>query len=210
MWQLTPVFYDLLQYIVHGDYSVLGATILKAYDRHRPAKAIELGCGTGLLSRFFAGDEYTGVDTDAVRIELARRHHPEHEFVVGDATDLGAEYLARFTFIFCHGWIHHLDDAQVRRLIDQIRVAAVRSGHLIELLVLEPLMPNQPWLNPLGYGIAQADRGGRVRTQRAMVELLGPSVYKTVSSKLLWYWPIPGAAFYVRFEGHTEGPKLGI
>src|SRR5580704_1735126 len=187
MWQLPPAFYNGLQYLVHGDYGVLGGKIAEAYRRHRPGKALELGWGTGLLSKFFKAGEYTGIDHDSARIELARRQHLGHEFVVGDATDLDPEFIARFAFVFCHGWIHHLEDSQIRRILGQIESAAGRSGRAIEFLVLEPLMPDRPWRNPVGYGIASADRGGRLRTRNAMEKLLGSGVYEVKPSKLLWY-----------------------
>lgn len=54
-------------------------------------EVLEVGCGGGLpVARRIvdAGHRYTGIDISARQIDLARRHVPDGEFLVGDVNDL--------------------------------------------------------------------------------------------------------------------------
>lgn len=98
---LPPALYDALQRLVHGNYDKAGLILSRMKAEH-PGRALELGCGTGIFHRFFEPGTYVGVDVDSGRIELARKFHPGYEFIVGDAAALDPQWLATFSFAFCH------------------------------------------------------------------------------------------------------------
>jgi len=50
-------------------------------------RVLDLGCGTGRLLAALKPSRGVGVDLSPAMVELARRAHPEQEFVVGDAED---------------------------------------------------------------------------------------------------------------------------
>jgi SAM-dependent methyltransferase len=207
---LSPRLYSALQKFIHGDHEWTGRALLEAYEPYRPGRVLELGCGTGILSKFFKPGEYVGCDLDAERIESAREHYPGHEFVTADATELQPDFVASFSFVFCHAWVHHIDDGPVRRIFDRIAAGSRQAKQPIGMLVLEPIMPEQPILNPLGYMISKLDRGRFVRRDAAMRSLFGPALTEFRYVRGPWYWPIPGGSYRLEFgapvhDGAFEG-----
>jgi len=196
---------------VHGDHEASGRAILEAYNPYRPGLVLELGCGTGVLSKFFEPGEYVGCDLDAGRIESARENYPGHEFIVADATKLRPDFVAGFSFVFCHAWVHHINDEPVRRILDRIAAGSLQARRPIGMLVLEPLLPERPFLNPLGYLLAKLDRGRFVRRDEAMRSLFGLALGDVQLGRGPWYWPIPGGAYLLEFREsvHDSAPGRG-
>jgi len=194
--QLPPFLYDLLQKMVHTDYSLEAGLILDAYRPFAGEPVLELGSGTGVFSRFFPDHTYTGIDNDPARVELAQQRYPRAEFLLGDATDLPREMLSRFRFIFCHAWIHHIPDAACARIFGSIAESA--TEHEVHMIILEPLL-DRFWGNPFGYALAKLDRGRYVRTAAHMEKILAPYLTAQVLSKPRWKWPLPGGAFTLKF-----------
>lgn len=205
-WVLPPFLYDALQQFVHRGHKMEGRFLLEAYEPHRDRPALELGCGTGNLCHFFRPGDYVGVDLDPARIESARAQHPGYEFVLGDASSLDLDFLSRFSFVFCHGWVHHIEDEGVNRILGRLAQAARHNGRSMDVLILELLLTDQPLLNPISYAIAKLDRGDYVRPLGAMKELLGPVLQDVQLYRASWYWPIPGGAFRLRYsaQAHTH------
>lgn len=56
------------------------------------ARILDYGCGIGVLANFVAPDQYTGVDSDADVVEIARRLHPRHRFEQLDRFEDGRSY----------------------------------------------------------------------------------------------------------------------
>lgn len=198
--RLPPFLYDALQKFVHGDYAELRSILGPAYHPYSDRPALELGCGTGTLSRLFDKDKYVGIDLDAARIAVAREKHPGYEFVVGDASNLDSAFIARFGFVFCHAWVHHIDDESVRRILDSIASSAKKLDRALNLLVMEPLLPDHFLQNPVGFALGKLDRGRYVRPRAAMERLLGEALVKTDVSRINWVWPVPGASFHLRYS----------
>ncbi len=110
-------------------------------DIPRPARVLEIGCGTGLhaqaLSVLFG--EVEAIDLSATAIELAREAYPDPNFHHEDALAyLTAQADAAFDLVFSRGmsWFHQplgssispypLDD-----LLAQIRRTLRPSGHFV-------------------------------------------------------------------------------
>lgn len=80
----------------------------------RCQRALDVGCGEGMLARQLAGrvPEVVGIDTDEPSIALARQQGPEGrvEYVLGDF--LGYPFpAASFGLISCVAALHHMDPA---------------------------------------------------------------------------------------------------
>jgi SAM-dependent methyltransferase len=79
-----------------------------------PSRALDVGCGNGLLTVELAGvaDEVVGIDTDAGVVERAREEFPalRDAFVVGDLLDHPFE-PASFDLVASVATLHHLDAA---------------------------------------------------------------------------------------------------
>jgi SAM-dependent methyltransferase len=205
---LSPRLYDALQNFVHQGHEFAGRALRDGYDPYRPGPVLDLGCGTGKFSKFFEPGEYVGCDIDAGRIESARENYPGHEFLVADATELQADFVARFSFVFCHAWVHHIDDEPVRRILDRIAAGGRRAERPIGMLIFEPILPDRPLLNPLGYLLAKLDRGRFVRPDRAMRSLFEPFLLEAQHMRGPWRWPLPFGVYRLTF-GETATLPTG-
>jgi len=195
--RLSPVAYDLLQHLVHGDYEGRRTALEQWYAPHKGGLALEIGCGTGEMARFFSEGVYTGIDTDLDRIRTARGRFPGATFLHGDVSCMDSEFLSQFRLVFAFNVLHHLSDDECQRLLGSLRSAAVFRG--LSLHVAEPTLPRFVE-NPVGFLLAKADDGKFVRTLQETTALFLPSSPKiTVSGKPPWFWPVPGATFEVEF-----------
>lgn len=200
MIDLPPQIYNFLQRFVHGEYERQGA-VIGALDLPDGARVVELGCGTGLLSKFFKPGTYVGVDFDASRIATARETYPDHTFLVGDTTMMTGAWLAEFDMAMCHGFIHHVDDTGVGRMVDAFREAARQRSKPFSFLAIEPVLPAKAISNPVGYMLAKFDRGEYVRTIPELRTLFGEAITKIEPLRTPVQWPVPGAAVHLCYAG---------
>lgn len=198
-FDLPPGLYNGFQKLLHGEYEHTG-NLLDGMKAKYPGRALELGCGTGILSRFFEPGMYAGVDLDSGRIELAKQLHPGHEFVSGDVTTIDPLWLAEFGFVFCYGVLHHINDSGVTKIMAAFDRAAEASGKTIHFLAMEPVFPEKTLLNIPGFIIGHLDRGEHMRKVSRLKPLLGKRIAKYEYVPGAWYWPIPGATIVLEFR----------
>jgi len=108
-------FEDFLQYVNEGD------TVLDA------------GCGNGRLIELLSKKniEYTGIDYSDKLINIARKQHPGHNFLVGDITTLPFSNN-KFNVIFCIATLHHIPGQKLRQqTIQGISRILKKNGYLI-------------------------------------------------------------------------------
>lgn len=199
MIDLPPVIYNALQRFVQGDFERQG-DVIRSLHLPRGSRVIELGCGTGLLARFFDPEVYVGIDSDATRIAAAREAFPSHSFIVGDASKMTGTMLAEFDLAMCHGLIHHVDDAGVERIKQTCRDAAKVRGKAFGFLAIEAVLPDPAWKNPVGFLLAKCDRGRHVRTISRLREIFGGAVTAIEEIPAPLRWPVPGAAVHTVYK----------
>ena len=195
--------YKRVQDLIHGGYrqqrGLLGrcwATHRMGAVRGRRARVLELACGGGSMVGAFHPDDYAGVDASAERIAAARRDHPHHRFDVVDVTGPAFDdVIAAADFVFCHGLLHHLDDAACRDLIARVGRVAARPSTFI---AIEPLLP-KPWRNPVGYAVGKLDEGHFFRESDGYRQLFGGLPLRTERFNLLPRLPLEMEAFVTRF-----------
>jgi ubiquinone/menaquinone biosynthesis C-methylase UbiE len=106
-----------------------------------PVRTLDIGCGTGFLTRHLPG-QVTGLDQSSAMVELARVQAPGTTLVVGDALDLpfgdGSFERAFASYLYCH----LVEEERLQFLTEVRRVAA-------ELIVLAskpgPGDPRERW-----------------------------------------------------------------
>lgn len=132
---------------------------------------LDVGCGpaTFLAQHESTGKlSYTGFDPNPRYIAKARARFPSAELHVGTVGTLQHTIDGFFDLVVAQGVLHHLDDAEVKR------VAAFASTHLRpggRLVTIDPvLVPGQ---HPVAKLLARADRGKHVRTCEEYASLLG-------------------------------------
>lgn len=198
MIELTPSIYNLLQRFAHGDYK-RQAAVIGGLGLPKTARVVEIGCGTGLMSRFFEPGTYVGLDSDASRIETARATYPGHEFRVADTTKMMGADFVEFDMALCHGVVHHIDDEGVARMVQSFRAAAKQRSKAFAFLAIEPVMPSPPFTNPVGYLLAKLDRGQHVRSMTQWRALFGEAITKIEVLPPPVQWPVPGAAIHLLY-----------
>lgn len=105
----------LLQYVKTGD------------------RVLDVGCGSGRLYGALSEKKisYIGIDQSEKMIEIARKEHPDAEFLVGDMTAIPFPD-AEFDAVFCVAAFHHLSSESARKktLLEMKRVLKP-SGKII-------------------------------------------------------------------------------
>lgn len=193
---LPPFLYTGLQKAVHGEYEHQGQMIGE-FLAGRDGMTIEIGCGTGLLSKFFKPGHYVGVDIDEDRIETAKVTYKGYEFHTIDLTTDTIPDIERFDFVLFHGAIHHIPDEGVHNIMQLFKDSAKKRGRPVEVFMIEPIFLKRIIYNIPGYILAKLDRGDHIRTIPEMIALFGGKVAKLVPIKGKWFWPVPGIAMTV-------------
>lgn len=121
-------------------FTILRQVFLEEIGQYLPrrGRVLDMGCGFGLFSLYFAAlapeRRITGLDRDARRIgfarESARRLGIENvEYHVGDAAEW--EVSGSFDAIYLLDLIHHLPAAEVEPFLSRLRDRLVDGGVLV-------------------------------------------------------------------------------
>jgi SAM-dependent methyltransferase len=132
------------------------APVRQHTDLARVRRVLDVGCGPGTNTHWFAAHDYLGVDINPGYIEDARRR-TGRRFLVADVTTYQVDPSERFDFIFLNSLLHHIDTASVRRLLANLATLLTDDGYIHILdLVLPPQLS-------IGRLLAKWDRGGYPR-----------------------------------------------
>lgn len=76
----------------------------------RRERALDIGCGEGMLARRLrrSFDHVSAIDADEAIIEIARRHDSDIDYLVGDFLTFPFE-PASFDFVTCVAALHHMN-----------------------------------------------------------------------------------------------------
>jgi len=132
-------------------------------------KIIDVGCGPAQMLAWLPAVNYIGVDPSAEYIQAARcRFGARGEFVVGDTGTLMTDRRLRDAdIVMCSGVLHHLDDHEVRSVVQFAYQALKPKGRFVSI---EPC-----WVRKQGAvsrWIMSHDRGKNIRTEDAYRQLL--------------------------------------
>ena len=105
--------------------------------RRHDARVLDVGCGPGTNSRYFAPKGYVGIDINPRYIADAGRRHGG-KFIAADVTTYPFEESG-FDAIIVNSLLHHLTDEEVNRLLERVSKLVGRDGrvHILELEVPE-------------------------------------------------------------------------
>lgn len=142
------------------------APVLRHNDLDGVRRVLDVGCGPGTNAPKFAKAEYVGIDVNPRYVEDARRRYGR-DFRVADATEFSVPAGERFDFILVNSFLHHIEDAQVRDLLANLRDALSADGHIH---VLELVLPPRPGM---GRMLTRLDRGDHARPIGRWRSLLG-------------------------------------
>ena len=142
------------------------APVLALNDMARVRRVLDVGCGPGTSTKYFASAEYLGVDMNPKYIADARERY-RREFVVADVTTYEAPAGQAYDFILSNSFLHHVGTPDVRRILRHLATLLTPDGHLHLLDLVLPARPS------VGRLLARLDRGDHARPLdewRALVE----------------------------------------
>jgi SAM-dependent methyltransferase len=132
------------------------APVRRHNDLSRVRRVLDVGCGPGTNTHWFAANEYLGIDVNPAYIADARRR-TGRTFIVADVTTYVADPSERFDFIFLNSLLHHIDTTNVRRLLAHLATLLTDDG---QVHILDLVLPTRP---SIGKALAEWDRGGYPR-----------------------------------------------
>jgi SAM-dependent methyltransferase len=152
------------------------APILRHNEMGKVRRVLDVGCGPGTNTAHFEGvDGYLGIDLNPQYVEYARRRHGR-EFAVADATEFTVPDGERFDFVLINSFLHHIPDADVRRLLGHLSSVVSDDGHIH---IMELVLPAQA---SAGRLLARMDRGDYARPledwRRLLSESFEPVVFE--------------------------------
>jgi len=147
-------------------------------------RVLDIGCGTAEILQFLPEVRYVGFDQNARYIESARRRHGDRAtFFDRDVNEGNAAEIGEFDRILALGILHHLDDAEVRRLFALSKARLRPGGRLVTFDSC--YLKGQ---SRIARFLIDRDRGRNTRTEpayKALAEEFFPNVRSTVRSDLL-------------------------
>ena len=117
----------------HFWHQARSAWILLALDQHlrrRSASILDVGCGSGAVTRSLVGAGYdvTGIDTAEVLIRRAHLRLPQARFICGELSRLPGDLAGPFDVIAFFDVLEHLDSPG---LLLQSALRFAKSGSLV-------------------------------------------------------------------------------
>lgn len=143
---------------------------VRQYLRLEPGmRVLDIGCGPGdIVSYLEPSIDYTGVDLSAAYIDSARKTFDKRgRFLNESVNELTLREPGSFDRVMANGLIHHLTDAETRKLLDVAKQALKPDGWFVSLDGC--LETGQSKI--ARYLIGQ-DRGEHVRDRRAYLALV--------------------------------------
>lgn len=158
------------------------APILAHNDLGSTRRVLDVGCGPGTNTAYFAHSDYLGIDLNAEYIETAKRRHGRR-FLAVDAAEFTAAPDDRFDFILINSFLHHLDTPTTRKILLNLAGLLTPDGNIH---ILELVMPERA---STARFLAHADRGKFARPLEEWNGILGDvfaaTVFEPYSLRLL-------------------------
>jgi SAM-dependent methyltransferase len=118
----------------------------------RARRVLDVGCGPGTNTSFFANSEYLGIDINPNYIAHARRKHGRN-FVVADLSTYDVKPEIGFDFILVNSFLHHLDLDITREILRRLQSWLSPDGHIH---LMELVLPRK---RSVAQFMARMDRG---------------------------------------------------
>jgi 2-polyprenyl-3-methyl-5-hydroxy-6-metoxy-1,4-benzoquinol methylase len=163
-----PGFFLFCRGLLEANFTVIRKAIREHLASDPRVRVLDVACGPGAFSNLFSEQSYTGIDINPRYIEYAKKHF-RGDFFVQDARNLSFEKGA-FDEALVYGVLHHLDDASVTAVAENIR-RVVRPGGAV--LVIEDI-PTESRLNLVGHLLHWIENGHFIRTSEEYRRLLSP------------------------------------
>lgn len=97
-------------------------------------RVLDVGCGPAFVLDWLPAVDYTGFDTDARSIEVARRRYPHAgTFFAEPLDDKRADQIGPFDLVLLFGVLHHLSDSDAAALLTRCQRRLAPHGRIVTL-----------------------------------------------------------------------------
>ncbi|MEI8173431.1 MAG: class I SAM-dependent methyltransferase [Deltaproteobacteria bacterium] len=166
-----PGLWKLFQLTIGGTVDKRKLCLLK-YSGQK--KVLEVGCSLGNIAPAFIDKnvEYTGIDTDPVAIEYAKkdfRKHGSFNFICNDLRTYVEKTKTTYDYILFAGVLHHIDDTLSKELISAAKKLLAENGIIV---IVDPLLPDEKdnWF--IHVFMSVFEQGQHLRREEKLQELL--------------------------------------
>ncbi|MDP3788900.1 MAG: cobalamin-dependent protein, partial [Candidatus Omnitrophota bacterium] len=141
---------------------------IEEYVKPLPGKRIlDVGCGPAYVAGLMEGVIYVGLDTDARRIEYAKRMYGSRgTFYCQELDDSAVSRFKPFDITIMFGLLHHLDDKTLLELLKRVKRLLVPGGKVVTLDGC--YRPGQSFITKK---LLDEDQGRYVRTKEQYISL---------------------------------------
>ena len=152
----------------HGFVYEYGASVVELLDPQPGERILDLGCGTGHLTRAIAdhGADVLGIDTSAEMIEAASGEHPELAFRQADAREFEPD--GEFDAVFSNAALHWIPEEDHDGVLKTVRNALTPDGRFV------------------------AEMGGTGNIQQIATTVIDELIQRGYEATQPWYFPSIG------------------
>jgi len=169
----------------------------KKYFNLKPgSKVLDIGCGSGALLNYLPkGVEYHGFDMQEEYIEFAKSKFGDagNFYLERVGEVLRPEWKGTFDAINADGILHHLTDADCKKLLETAIYYLKEDGYMITIDTLKHKDQSK-----LERWLVSRDRGQNVKFPEEFVELVKPYFKKVETEILSGFLIIPYSAFRMK------------
>jgi len=113
------------------------APVLKHNDLRKVRRVLDVGCGPGTSTKYFADSDYLGIDINPGYIESARKKH-NRAFIAADVTTYEDDGAGKFDFILVNSFLHHICDDDAHKVLSRLTRWLAPGGHLHIVELISP------------------------------------------------------------------------
>ncbi|MFB3906893.1 MAG: class I SAM-dependent methyltransferase [Candidatus Eisenbacteria bacterium] len=162
-----PRAFTWLRKVAEANFTAVRRAAAAELPLEQPARVLDLGCGTGEIAPFFAGQRYLGIDVSPRYLAYARRRFPRLAFCASDGSRLPLRD-ASFDWVWIFGVLHHMPDDLARAVLTEAARVLAGGGRL---LLIEDSREVPGWNVP-GRIVHALDAGENIRRQEEYESLL--------------------------------------
>lgn len=111
--------------------SQYGQGVLDLIEKDGVKTILDLGCGTGVLTKSLSDEGYqvTGIDSSSEMLEMARRNYPNVNFIESDATNF--ELITPVDVVFSNAVLHWIDKDKQLQMMKCVYRALTPGGQFV-------------------------------------------------------------------------------
>lgn len=99
--------------------------LIKLFEYDKDLKALDLGCGRGILARHFK--DYTGVDVSEYIVELNKSEYPNKRFRVESLHNLKDLKDEKFDLVICADVMEHIPEDKIDDVLKEMSKLDVKK-----------------------------------------------------------------------------------